>query len=161
MSMSASVQIARTTLSKMRGLPENVANGVAGLVAGLAYLAAQMMFSSLLGLNGASASLQRIGGLLLGPDSVSPGRASTIEMAMGALIHLPLSMIYGALIGRLVRNRSPEASACLGAGIGLLLFVLNFFLIAPSAFPWFLEVRNVPTAFDHAVFGAIAGWLSV
>lgn len=142
------------------GLGEGAAAGVAGLIAGLAYLGAQMGFSALLGLGGALASLQRIAAILLGPDALAPHPAST-DLAMGLLIHLPLSLVAGCFIGHMARGRGAPASAAIGAAIGLAFYGLAFYLIAPSAFPWFVDVRNAATAADHVMFGAIAGYLSI
>jgi hypothetical protein len=142
------------------GLGERAAAGVAGLVAGLAYLCAQMGFSTLLGLGGALASLQRIAAILLGPDALGPHPAPT-DLAMGLLIHVPLSLVAGYFIGHMARGRSAPVSAAIGAGIGLAFYSLAFYVIAPSAFPWFVDVRNAATAVDHAMFGAITGYLAI
>ena len=52
------------------GWSPKAAGLVAGLIAGVAYLGAQMAFSALLGFDGALASLQRIAAILLGPDAL-------------------------------------------------------------------------------------------
>lgn len=142
------------------GWSPKAAGLVSGLIAGLAYLGAQMAFSTLLGLDGALASLQRIAAILLGSDALPPGHVLGIELAMGLLIHLPLSAALGLLIGHWVRGCSAIAGAFLGAVAGAVFFVGVFFVLAPSAFPWFLDVRNPATAFDHVMFGGIAGSLS-
>ena len=79
---------------------------------------------------------------------------------MGLLIHLPLSAALALLIGHWVRGYGATAGALLGASEGVVFFVAVFFVLAPSAFPWFLDVRNPATAFDHLMFGVIAGSLS-
>jgi hypothetical protein len=33
---------------------------------------------------------------------------------------------------------------------------VNFYLIAPAAFPWFVEARNWISFVTHAMFGAVA-----
>jgi hypothetical protein len=142
-------------------LGDRAASGIAGLVAGLAYLGAQMSLSTVLGLGGPAASLQRIGAILLGPDAAPPGQTAFVETAMGLLIHLPLSLVLGFLIGALVQGRSAPVAAARGAAVGVGFFVVAFYLVAPSVFPWFLEVRNVGTALDHAMFGALTGWLAI
>jgi len=120
-----------------------------------------MMLSSALGLHGAMAPLQRIAATLMGPDAVPPGHVPGIEMAMGSLILVALSLVAGFSIGHLVRGCSAGAAALRGALAGLLFFVLVFFLVAPEAFPWFVDVRNAGTAVDLMLFGAVAGWLAI
>jgi hypothetical protein len=151
----------RFALRAVDGLSEGAASGIAGLVAGLAYLGAQMSLSTALGFGGPAGSLQRIGAMLLGPDALPPGQTLFVEAAMGLMIHLPLSLVLGLLIGSLVRGRPALVAAARGAAVGVAFFVIAFYLVAPSAFPWVLEVRNLGTALDHAMFGALTGWLAV
>jgi hypothetical protein len=146
---------------KLRLAPAG-ANAVAGMVAGAAYLAAQMTFSAALGLDGPWAPLQRIGAMLLGPDAAPPGRVEAVAVVIALFIHLPLSALYGRVIGAGsgLLARDTAGAAALGALLGLLVFGLDFYVIAPSAFPWFLEVRNAATACDHAIFGALCAVLA-
>jgi type IV secretory pathway VirB2 component (pilin) len=144
-------------LFKLHAWGAKPAGVLAGLVAGAAYILAQMLFSSLLGSNGVFAPLQRIAAMLLGPDAAPPGHALGIEVTMGLLIHAPLSLVAGLVISHWVRGKSINSAALLGSAAGLFFFVIAFFVVAPSAFPWFLDVRNPATAFDHLIFGAIAG----
>jgi hypothetical protein len=148
-------------VAALKAFSEDAAIGIAGVVAGLMYLLAQMLFSWSLGLDGPLASLQRIAAVLLGPDAAPPSHVASIELGMGVLIHLFVSLVYGFIVGRSVRACSVYTAPVVGAGVGLALFVVGFFGVAPSAFPWFLDVRNLPTAFDHAMFGAVAAWLTI
>jgi hypothetical protein len=38
---------------------------------------------------------------------------------------------------------------------------LAFYVIAPSAFPWFVDMQKAATAADHVLFGAITGYLAI
>ena len=40
--------------------------------------------------------------------------------------------------------------------LGLTIFVVNFWVVAPLAFPWFEQSRNFLTAADHVLFGVVA-----
>lgn len=86
-------------------------------------------------------------------------------IAMAALIHLVLSAVYGAIFGALAPRVSAlrnDRRALVGAaaGFGLLIWLVNFFVIAPIAFPWFLETSQVVQFFAHTLFyGAILGLL--
>ncbi len=143
-----------------RNWSEQVAGGVAGLIGGAAYLLAQMAFASRSGVHDTTAPLQRIAAILMGSNAAPPGDAPGIEAAMGLLIHFPFALLCGFVIARMVRGCDVAAAALRGAIAGLLLFALAFYVIAPSAFPWFVAVRNVATAFDHLMFGVVVGALA-
>ncbi|MFZ5542479.1 MAG: hypothetical protein ACOZJZ_02895 [Pseudomonadota bacterium] len=152
--------VSRAPAAAGRFAPE-VAAGIAGLLVGLAYLVAQMVFSGLLDLGGAEGSLRRVAAILLGPGEAPPADGVSLPVAaMALLIHLPLAFVYGRLIGLVTRRLALLQGALAGAAAGLLLFALNFFVIAPSAFPWFVDVRNMATALDHVLFGALCAALA-
>jgi hypothetical protein len=133
---------------------------IAGLGAGVTYLVAQMSFMATLMGGTGTEPLQRISALLLGPEVLPPadGLTPTI-VGMALLIHLPLAALYGRLVGWVIRRVAPMWIAAAGMATGFLLFAFNFWILAPLAFPWFVESRHVATAFDHALFGIVAaGW---
>jgi hypothetical protein len=85
-------------------------------------------------------------------------RAVSLTMTIVALlIHFPLAMVYGRIVGRVVRGRTPCMLLSWGWRLGLAIYGLNFWLIAPLTFPWFEQSRGLITAFDHCLFGATAG----
>lgn len=130
---------------------------LSGLVAGCAYLIAQMSFSATV-LRGAGwEPLQRIAALLLGPDAAPPpAEISVTIVGMALLIHFPLAGLYGRLVASSVRRAGARWTAPVGVAWGLAIYVINLGVIAPLLFPWFDVSRNVVTAFDHALFGAVA-----
>lgn len=85
-------------------------------------------------------------------------------VAIAILIHLLLSAIYGAIFGAVapkVRALRNDRKALIGAAtvFGLLIWIVNFFVIAPVAFPWFAETNQVVQFVAHALFGAVLGLL--
>lgn len=134
-----------------------VRNGiVAGLVAGAAYLLAQMAFAATVHGGAGWEPLQRMAAILLGPDAAPPPAEMSLTVAgIGLLIHLPLAGIYGRVLGWLVDSRPLPAALLRGAVAGLAIYLVHFWLLAPLAFPWFEQSRNVVTAIDHALFGAL------
>ena len=129
---------------------------VSGVLAGIAYLIAQMSFAATVHDGNGWEPIQRIAAILLGPDAAPPSRMSGPVTGMALLIHLPLAGLYGRLIGWVVRCFEDQWAALVGAACGLLIYAVNFYLIAPSAFPWYEESRNAITALDHAIFGILA-----
>jgi hypothetical protein len=55
-----------------------------------------------------------------------------------------------------VRGSGVTQAALIGGAVGAALFVLNFWFIAPEAFPWFADSRTFTTAADHVLFGVVA-----
>lgn len=134
------------------------AGTLSGLFAGAAYLVAQISFAATVRGGQGWEPLQRIAAILLGPDAAPPPAEISLAIAgMALLIHFPLAAVYGRIADLLVRGRTLGRAALLGGLLGLAIFGLNFWLIAPSAFPWFEQSRDLVTAFDHVLFGAAAG----
>jgi hypothetical protein len=142
-------------------IPEPVAGVIAGVVAGAAYLAAQTTFATALG-GSAAEPMQRIAAILMGPDvAPPPAEWSFGVLGMAVLIHFGLAMVFGRIVSVLVWRRTLPVALAIGAAVGLVLFGLNFELLAPSAFPWFDDSPHVVTAIDHAIFGALAAYICI
>jgi hypothetical protein len=137
---------------------EPFAGVLCGLVAGTAYLAAQMSFTSLVQGDSPWAPLHRMAAILLGPDAATPPFDAPMTLVgIALMIHFTLAIVYGRSVDWLVRGSAPQFAAVLGAALGLGIYVLNFWVLAPIAFPWFEESRSIVTAMDHVIFGAVAG----
>lgn len=136
---------------------EPVAGVIAGVVAGVAYLAAQVTLTAAAPTGSASAPLQRIAAILMGPNAAPPpSEFNFTVLGMAIIIHFALAMVFGRLVSALVwRQAAPRA---LGVGIltGIALYALNFELIAPWTFPWFEQSLTLVTLADHALFGLVA-----
>jgi uncharacterized membrane protein YagU involved in acid resistance len=145
-----------------RRVAEGFLGTVAGLLAGIAYLGAQVSFTALARQGDAAEPLQRIAAILMGPDAAPPPADLNFTIfGMAMLIHFGLAIVYGRWIAALVGRLALLPAMALGAGIGLTLFVLNFEVIAPLAFPWFESSLRGITAADHALFGALAAAVCV
>ena len=99
------------------------------------------------------------------PAPTSAPAIAAPAVAIAVLIHLVLSAIYGAMFGALaptVRALRDDRRALIGAAtvFGLLIWIVNFFVIAPVAFPWFAETNGVVQFFAHTLFyGTVLGLL--
>jgi type IV secretory pathway VirB2 component (pilin) len=151
------IQSAATDFSYPSTRLSPVAGVLAGLVAGAAYLAAQMSFAATIHGGAAGAPLQRIAAILLGPDAVDPGEALSVAViGMALLIHFALAAVYGRLIDWTVRGRGGLEAIGRGAALGLVVYLIDYWLLAPIAFQWFDEARGLTTVADHLLFGAVA-----
>ncbi len=136
-----------------------------GVLAGLVFALFQVIMAAV-GLGPPlSALTEMVEGLTFGGGSGSisaPGIAAP-ELAIGGFTHLVLSAIYGAVfgavaskVGALRNNRM----ALIGAAtvFGLLIWIVNFYVIAPVAFPWFAQTNAVVQFFAHTLFyGTVLG----
>lgn len=65
--------------------------------------------------------------------------------------------MYGLIGAWLVHRFDWVGGVMIGAAFGLAIYLVNFYLIAPVAFPWFTMAQNWVSAFSHIVFGALIG----
>jgi hypothetical protein len=138
-------------------LSEPVAGVLGGLAAGAAYLIAQVTFTAVLHAGGAAEPLQRIAAILMGPDAAPPpAEFSFTVFGMAMIIHFALAMAFGRLVSVLVWRRAAGPGVLVGALVGLALYLVNFWLLAPVAFPWFADSIRAVTMVDHLLFGAVA-----
>lgn len=152
------MQHANTTQAEeAAAVPEPVAGVIGGLVAGAAYLLAQVSFSAAVRPGSAAEPLQRIAAMLMGADTAPPDSELTFTViGMSLMIHFALSMVFGRIVSVLAWKRRFGPGLVVGAGVGLALYALNFGVIAPAAFPWFTDSLRWPTMVNHALFGAVA-----
>ena len=131
---------------------------LAGLVAGAAYLLAQMAFAATVHGGAGWEPLQRTSAMLLGDGVLPPPADVDLTIAgFGLLIHLALAINFGRVVDLLVRDRDLPAACLRGALVGLALYALDFWFVAPMLFPWFENNRGLTTIADHLLFGAVAG----
>ncbi|MFW6053776.1 MAG: hypothetical protein ACOC9J_03090, partial [Persicimonas sp.] len=102
--------------------------------------------------------------IVMGPQVLPP--PATFDLAIFAvamIVHFSLSIIYTALLGLFLRRQHVAVAGLIGAGFGLLLYLVNFFVFT-GIFPWFAEARNWVSVVAHIAFGGVAGlsyvWLS-
>lgn len=143
-------------------MTQSAAGVIAGILAGSAYLIAQVAFTAAATHGGAFAPLQRIAAILMGPDAAPPPvEFSLVVFGMALIIHAGLSLTYGQLVASLTWKRTDRESLMIGALAGLALYAINFGLIAPSAFPWFADSVQLAAAADHLLFGLSAAAICI
>ncbi len=151
------MHIDETAPRRRKAQPSALVGVPAGLLAGVAYLLAQVLFALWSGGTG-SEPVQRIAAILLGPDAAPPpAEWSATVCGIALIIHLPLSALYGRVVDVVVMAIDDMFAAALaGAVVGALMYVLHRWFIAPVAFPWFEASRSAATALDHVLFGVVA-----
>jgi hypothetical protein len=133
---------------------DRVARGtVAGVVAGLAFLVANMLWATKSDLP-AVAPLIDISTIFNFDDVANP---TTENMFIGLVTHLTLSATFGLLFALLVaRLRDLRMLVVGGIAFGVALYVVNFQILGRTVFPWFQEGPDqLFELFAHAGFGLL------
>jgi hypothetical protein len=140
----------------------------AGVAAGIAFAMFEMIMAALL--NGAGAffaPLRMIGGIGLGRTAIDPATSLLTAGGVGLVIHMLMSMSYG-IVAAAVLSLVPELSASrttilLTTSVaGLLLWLVNFYVLAPAfGWSWFPDKANPAVQFiAHTFFfGTVLGYL--
>jgi uncharacterized membrane protein YagU involved in acid resistance len=134
---------------------------IGGIVAGIIFAAFEMMASAaMMGLDAFFMPLRMIGAILVGPGALEPSYSIWTAGTAGLVVHMVLSMVYGVVFAMILGGlRSATWDVALGAAYGFALWIINFYLIAPQAFPWFLDANPVIQFIAHSFFfGAALGW---
>jgi hypothetical protein len=95
--------------------------------------------------------------MVLGPEILPPPADFSLMAVMTAMvIHFPLSIVYGLILGWAVHRLEMGAALLAGAAFGLVaVYAVNFHLIAAMAFPWFVEAQNWISVLAHVIFGVV------
>lgn len=136
---------------------------LAGLIGGAVFLMAEMLMVMLIGQSPWEPP-RMVAAMVLGPD-VLPAQGAPATFDLGVLmaammVHFPLSIIYGLLIGVVVRRTTRSNAGVLaeGAAIGLAIYFVNFYLVTSFAFEWFAMARNWVSLITHVMFGVVTAW---
>lgn len=133
----------------------------AGLIAGLVFVMLEMGLVWMVQGESPWGPPHMIAAMALGKDVLPPaGTWAPFDlkiMLTTMMIHLPMSVAYGLLGAWLVHRFDWAGGLMIGAGLGLAIYIVNFYAVAPAAFPWFLMGRNWIGAFSHVMFGAVLG----
>ncbi len=138
---------------------------VGGIIAGTAFILAEMFFSQMLG-NPFFAPPRLISTIVLGKAAAMPGyQAVPSSVAVGFIIHYLLSIFFGIVtawiairIGRHPVLGRGWTFVILGFLAGMVIWGINFYVIAPALFPQFDMVNAFWGGFvAHAIFGVVLG----
>ena len=144
-------------LAQDRTLSDDVAGRlvrgvVGGIFAGAVFIAITMWFAQSMG-DPAKGPLLMISTIMFGKDAMATGEAS---VGVGLAVHAVLSALFGvvfAVVAPVFRTNGTVLVA--GTAYGALLYLINFKVFAPLAFP-VLEMANQPFELVvHVVFGTL------
>lgn len=128
----------------------------AGLTAGLVFILVQMVIN--LALNRPFFEpLRLISTLGFGLEALDPGYSIVTASMIGLFIHLAVSAVYGIIFVFLITvtgqiTAPTEKHLVYGTGYGLMLWVINFIIIAPLAYPQFGQLHPFWQGFVACTF---------
>jgi hypothetical protein len=148
--MAVAAARSRATDEPVRG--RIVRGAIGGAFSGLIFILVTMWFADSVG-DPAEGPLMMISTIVKGEAAMAQG---TADPTIGWLVHGVLSVLFGVLFALVVPAfRTNGTVALAGIVYGGLLYVLNFLVIAPLAFPIF-EMANQPFELTiHVVYGAL------
>ena len=144
---------------------------VTGIVVALVFAAFEMVVAALqMGVDAATMPLRMIGAIVLGPDALDPSYPLMNAAAAGVVVHVVLSIVFTAIfaamapsvLGIFGLSATSGNLAVAGVAFGVVLWLVNFYVIAPAAgWTWFPERTDpIVQSIAHAFFfGGLAGWM--
>ena len=129
-----------------------VRGAVGGIAAGLVFAAVTMWFADSTG-GTAEMPLRMISTIVKGDQAMAAG---TTSPTLGGVVHVVLSALFGMVFALAVpRFRTNGTVALAGTVYGLLLYVVNFLVLAPLVFTTFRMANQPFEVFAHLVFGTL------
>ncbi|MQA92837.1 MAG: hypothetical protein GEU90_21875 [Gemmatimonas sp.] len=133
-----------------------------GIVAGVVFLALEMILWPLTGLGSPWEPVRMIAAILIGPSVLPPPASFNGPIFLAALfVHFSLSVFYAvsyAVFCALVLRARLERLTALAQGLfGLIIYVVNFYGFV-ELFPWFVEARNGISILVHIAWGIVLPW---
>jgi uncharacterized membrane protein YagU involved in acid resistance len=132
-----------------------VRGAIGGIVAGIPFIVITMWFASTTG-GGWLAPLNLISTVVLGADALQAG---TAQPWVGVVVHTVISALLGmafALVSPALRTNAAVAIAA--TVYGVLVYVVNFLIVANTVLPQFKAPNDPFELVMHTVFGTILGF---
>ena len=151
-----------TVISSEHAVPVLGSAVKAGLIAGLVFMAVEMVLVWLaMGMN-PFAPPQMIAAIVMGPDvlpdAIPPG-SNILVLLVGMLVHFALAVALAFVFKYLATALRLNGTMLIVAGVvfGLIVYLVNFYGMS-SFFPWFAMARNWISIAAHAIFGIVLAY---
>lgn len=129
----------------------------AGVIAGVVFMMAEMLMVMIVDGQSPWGPPRMIAAIALGQGVLPPPAVFDFKIMMTAmLIHFPLAVVYGLILGWMVHRVDTAIALLIGAVFGFALYLINFYPIASALFPWFAMARGWVSAAVHTLFGLVA-----
>jgi uncharacterized membrane protein YagU involved in acid resistance len=145
----------------LHGATDWKAGAWAGVIAGVVFMMLEMAMVWMFLGQSPWGPPHMIAAMVLGKDVLPPPETwapfDLTIMMVAMVVHFALSIVYGLIGAWLVHRFDAMGALMVGAAFGLAIYIVNFYLVAPVAFPWFEMARNWVSVFAHVMFGAALG----
>lgn len=142
---------------------------ISGLVAGAAFLTVEMSLIAIFSKVDAWLPVRIIASIAIGKDVLLSAllynlNTTGMEIAyniavltIALILHFAMSIVYSFVIGGLCMVRNLGVALGIGAVIGLIIYLINFYGFT-TIYPWFEKGRNIISLFAHILFGIVAAY---
>ncbi len=134
-----------------------------GILAGIVFAMGEMFINLFMGKD-FFGPLRLIGSMVLGTQALMPSYSLLVAGFTGLMVHMMMSAIFGLVFFALLELLKQRAASTIsllvfGSLYGLLLWVVNFLVVAPRLFPQFAMVSQLWNGFfSHTfLFGSMIG----
>lgn len=134
-----------------------------GIVAGIVFIMLEMALVAFIQGMSPWAPPRMMAAMVMGEGVLPPMEGPVTfdfgVMMVAMMIHFPLAIIYGIILGWVISNwrLGLGASVAVGTAFGLLIYFVNFYGFT-AIWPWFAMARNLISIVAHAMFGLVLGW---
>lgn len=131
----------------------------AGAIASIVFLVLEMLLLPLAAGMSPWVATRMIAAILLGQGVLPPPATfDPLVFFVALLLHLALSLLYALVFVRLLWRLRTSSLLLAGIAFGIVLYLVNFHVFT-LLFPWFTELRGLPSLVVHAVFGLVVAWV--
>jgi hypothetical protein len=147
-----------------RRAPDWRAAAAAGFAAGAVLMVLELVWAASMHMAGPWRIPHLVAALVMGPGILdrTPHEFNLAVVSAALITHYVLGIVFGLALGALIAGFHYETSLgmiqTIGAGFGLVLYLINFHLLT-YVLPWFTELRGWGTLMAHLAFGVIAALL--
>jgi hypothetical protein len=144
--------------------PDWTAAAVAGFAAGAVLMVLDLIWSSIFAVDGPWRTSHMIAPIIIGQERLSTsGYGFSIGVvALALATHYVLGIVFGLLMAAGMAQfnlaATPGRALVTGAAFGLVLYLINFHVVA-RFFPWLIDLRGWETQAAHVAFGVVAALL--
>lgn len=130
---------------------------IAGLVAGLVFLLAEMIGRAAVTGGSPWITVRYIAAIVMGEDVLPPPPTfDTVIFVVALLVNFVLAVVFTMILAAIIHEWDLVVGILVGALFGLAIYAINYYTFT-RFFPWFFPVRNWTDILSHLLFGAVAG----
>lgn len=130
---------------------------IAGLVAGLVFLLAEMIGRAAVTGGSPWITTRYIAAIVMGEGALPPPPTfDAVIFVVALLVNFGLALLFTMILAAIIHEWNLVTGIVVGALFGLAIYAINYYTFT-RFFPWFFPVRNWTDILSHLLFGAVAG----